>query len=45
MFKSVKNQVKEQFDLMVASGKTLFITDANRDAMWETYLNGFDTDE
>ena len=45
MFKSVKNQVKEQFDKMVATGQVLFITDANRDMMWDIYLNGFESDE
>ena len=45
MFKSVKNQVKEQFDKMVATGKTLFVTDTNRDAMWDVYLNGFESEE
>jgi hypothetical protein len=43
-FKEIKKQVLDQFDAMVASGATLFITDAIKDFMWDQYLEGF-TDE
>lgn len=45
MFKSVKNQVKEQFDKMVATGRVLFITDTEKDKLWDAYLNGFESEE
>jgi hypothetical protein len=45
MFKSVKDQVKAQFDKMVATGSVLFITDTERDKLWEAYLNGFESEE
>lgn len=46
MFKDVKKQVLDQFDTMVATGGMLFITDVDKDAMWNAYLDGFaDPDE
>lgn len=42
MFTSVKRQVLEQFEAMLATGGMLFITDVDKEAMWEAYLNGFD---
>ena len=45
MFKSVKKQVLDQFNTMVATGGMLFITDAWKEAMWDAYLEGFPEDE
>lgn len=45
MFSHVKKQVLDQFDAMVASGGMLFITDANRELMWDKYLEGFSEEE
>jgi hypothetical protein len=40
-FKEIKKQVLAQFDTMVASGATLFITDVNKEDMWNAYLLNF----
>jgi hypothetical protein len=45
MFRHIKKQVLDQFDFMVATGGMLFITDANKDAMWDAYLAGFSSEE
>lgn len=45
MFKSVKDQVKAQFDRMVKTGKVLFITNAEKDKLWDAYLAGFPDEE
>jgi hypothetical protein len=45
MFKHVKKQVLDQFDFMVAIGGMLFITDVNKDLMWDTYLANFSDEE
>ncbi len=45
MFKHIKKQVLDQFDFMVATGGKLFITDVNKDAMWDAYLEGFSDEE
>lgn len=45
MFKHIKKQVLDQFDFMVATGGMLFITDVNKDAMWDAYLAGFSDEE
>ncbi len=45
MFSHVKKQVLDQFDAMVASGGMLFITDANKELMWDKYLEGFSEEE
>jgi len=44
MFKSVKEQVQKTFKEMSAQG-VLFVTDVDKDLLWETYLNGFRTPE
>ncbi len=46
MFQTLKKQIKDQFDFMVATGGMLFITDADKDVMWDSYLGAFeDLDE
>jgi hypothetical protein len=45
MFKHIKKQTLDQFDFMVATGGMLFITDVNKDAMWDAYLAGFTEEE
>lgn len=45
MFKSVKKQVLDQFNAMIATGGMLFVTDVDKDAMWDAYLAGFPEDE
>lgn len=45
MFKIVKDQVKKKFDEMVQTGSVLFITETDKEKMWETYLNGFESEE
>jgi hypothetical protein len=45
MFKHIKKQVLDQFDAMVATGGMLFITDANKELMWDKYLEGFSEEE
>ena len=44
MFKSVKEQVQKTFKEMSAQG-VLFVTDVDKDVLWETYLSGFRTPE
>jgi hypothetical protein len=44
-FKQIKKQVLDQFDFMVATGGKLFITDASKELMWDSYLEGFSDEE
>lgn len=40
-FKDFKIKVQEQFQKMVDNHSMLFLTNVNKDVLWETYLNGF----
>ena len=40
-FKKVKQIVEEQFQKMIKSNNTLFITDTDNEEIWETYLKCF----
>jgi len=42
MFKDLKKQVQLNFQKMCKDTQTLFVTDVDRDALWEAYLNGFE---
>lgn len=42
MFKDFRTKIKENFTWMLAQADTkLYITDVDRDQLWETYLNSF----
>lgn len=40
-FKSFKKSMQEAFLVLTSSQSTLFITDVDRDLLWETYLDSF----
>lgn len=42
MFTTVKKQMQEAFALLIKDQSVLFITDLDRDELWNTYLNGFE---
>lgn len=41
MFKTFKQQVQARFQELTKNGNPLFITDIDKDILWETYLNSF----
>jgi hypothetical protein len=40
-FKSFKTAMQKQFDSMIKNGDKLFLTDIDRDTLWDHYLNSF----
>jgi hypothetical protein len=41
MFKIFKQQIQARFQELTKNGNTLFITNIDKDILWETYLNSF----
>lgn len=41
MFNEVKKKMQDQFALMLVGAEVLFLTDVERDALWQTYLSSF----
>lgn len=41
MFTTVKKQMQEAFQSLASTSVALFVTDVNRDVLWDTYLNSF----
>jgi hypothetical protein len=41
MFKTVKKQMQDAFTLLVKNQSVLFITDLDKDVLWNAYLDGF----
>jgi len=41
MFTTIKKQMQESFAKLVKDQSVLFITDCDRDVLWNTYLDGF----
>lgn len=42
MFKEFKLKVQESFSNMIKNNDSLFITDIDKDLLWDTYLNSYD---
>lgn len=41
MFQAIKKQVQEQFAFMIKDQTVIFITDLDKDVLWNTYLDSF----
>lgn len=45
MFKEVKKQLEQKFQMMLASAEHLFYVAIDREVIWDAYLHGFPVDE
>lgn len=42
MFKEFRTNIQKEFSKMLEKGTTLYVTDVDKDLLWETYLNSFE---
>ena len=45
MFIDVKKQVQTRFAQLIEDNQPLFITNLDKEALWDTYLNSFEDPE